>query len=317
MIQRWLSLFIVSVSILIGQSCSDQHRLQPIRLVYSNKVNYEPFIIANELGYFKEAGLNVQVKLVPGGIHAAEALITGSADAGAMGDAPAVILISRKAPVKIVARYGKGEKIHRLLTKSEIRTSEDLKGKRLGIQAGSSTHGGFLLWAESRGLEINDVKIVPLNPLDIPAAMQTNQIDAMAGSEPWPTNVENLCGDMVHELDDFSGFGNGFPHVLVVTKRLVDNYPEAVMKLIHVLEKAITYLIEHPDQAVEITSRHIGLSVQDQKKCTSRLIWGIGWDEQDLESIDKTARYMKRFGKIENVPNLDEYVNIPTFITDN
>ena len=291
-------------------SCDPNDGKHSIRLAYSNKVNYEPFIIANALGYYPAVGLNVQVKLVTGGIHAAEALITGSADAGAMGDAPAVILAARNAPVKIVARYGKGENIHRMIAANGIQTPADLKGRRIGIHAGSSTHGGFLLWAESKGLNINNMQIIPLNPLDMPAAMQTDQIDAMAGSETWPTNVENLCGEMVHELDDFSGLGNSFPHVFVATKRLINMQPDAVRKLIYATERAIDYIIEHPDRAANITSRHIGLSLEDQKKCTSRLIWGVGWDSHDSESMAITSEYMKRFGKIENVPNLDDYIDI-------
>ena len=314
--KKLLSLSIITITVLIGSSCFQTDPKSPIRLVYSNKVNYEPFIIANDLGYFKESGLNVQINLVPGGIHAAEALITGSADVGAMGDAPAVILVSRQAPVKIVARYGKGEKIHRLLAIDAVKVPEDLEGKRLGIQAGSSTHGGFLLWAESRELKIEDITVVPLHPLDLPEAMQTRQIDAMAGSEPWPTNVENLCGDTVHELADFSGLGNHFPHVLVVTKRLMANHPGAVKKLIYATSKATSFLIEHPEKAAKITSQQIGLSMQNQMRCTSRLNWGVGWDEQDSKSMEITSEYMKRFGKIEHIPDLEAYTDIQTVETN-
>ena len=91
---------------------------------------------------------------------------------------------------------------------------------------------------------------------------------------------------------------------------------DALNKLIKATEKAIKYLIEYPDKAAEITSQQIGLQLQDQKKCTSRLIWGIGWDMQDMTSMETTAKFMKRVGKIDNIPDLASYVD-KRFITIN
>jgi NitT/TauT family transport system substrate-binding protein len=280
-----------------------------ITLVYSNKVNYEPFIIAREKDFFKKEGLDVDAKVVVGGIQAAEALFTGSADAAAMGDAPAVILMSKNAPVKIVARYGEGDKIHRLLVSQMIKSPEELEGKRVGIQFGSSTHGGFLLWTKKIGLHIRAIHIIPLNPLDFPEAMNTNQIDAMAGSEPWPTNVEKLCKDKVYELADFSGLGNTFPHVLMVTERLITKYPEEVKKLVRAIGKAVAFINNEREKAAEITSKYIGLQMSDQIKCTARLSWNMGWKEQDLRSMQKTAEFLKEFGKINNIPNIIDFIN--------
>ena len=79
---------------------------QPLRLVYSHKVCYEPFIIARANHFFAAEGLDVEVKLVTGGIMAAESLLTGAADVAAMGDAPFLIAASRSRNVELLARYG-------------------------------------------------------------------------------------------------------------------------------------------------------------------------------------------------------------------
>ncbi len=280
-----------------------------ITFVYSNKVNYEPMIIATEKGYFEDEGLDIKVSTVVGGIQAAEAIATGSADAAAMGDAPAVMLMSKHLPVKVIARYGGGDKIHRLVSLRTITSPDDLEGKRIGLQLGSSTHGGFMLWASAHNLDISKINLVALNPLDMPDALNTGQIDAMAGSEPWPTNVETLCKDKVHELADFSGLGNSFPHVLVVTERLISKNPQAVEGLIRAIHRSVDYLKNNPDAASEITSKYIGLPKEIQKRCTNRLLWEIGWEDQDLQSMRITANFLKDFGKIEKVPDFDNFVD--------
>jgi len=310
--RKIISMLIVAflaIATLLITKITNTGQKKKITLVYCNKVNYEPFIIAREKGFFKEEGLNVDTKVVVGGIQAAEALFTGSADVAAMGDAPAIILISKNVPVKIVARYGEGDKIHRLLVSQIIKSPEELEGKRVGIQFGSSTHGGFMLWAKKIGLNIRTINIIPLNPLDFPEAMNTGQIDAMAGSEPWPTNVEKLCKDKVYELADFSGLGNTFPHVLMVTERLITKYPEDVKKLVWAIGKAVAFINNEREKAAEITSKYIGLEMSDQIKCTARLSWNMGWKEQDLKSMQKTAEFLKEFGKINNIPNIIDFIN--------
>jgi NitT/TauT family transport system substrate-binding protein len=300
---------VVGAAALLVTTSTSAGQKNKITLVYPHKVNYEPFIIAEEKGFFKEEGLDVDVKVVVGGIQAAEALAVGSADAGAMGDAPAVLLMSKNAPVKIAARYGSGETIHRLLASTDIKSPKELEGKRIGIQFGSSTHGGFMLWAKKTRLEISTVTIVPLSPLDLPEAMNTRQIDAMAGSEPWPTNVEKLCKDKVHQLADFSRLGNTFPHVLVVTHKLAARSPGDVKKLVRAITRAAGYIRNNSEKAAEITSKYTGLSIQDQVRCTARLSWEIGWMEQDLKSIQKTAQFLKDFGKISEIPDMVEFIN--------
>ncbi len=280
-----------------------------ITFVYSNKVNYEPMIIATEKKYFEDEGLDIKVATVVGGIQAAEALATGSADAAAMGDAPAIMLMSKNIPVKIVARYGGGDKIHRLVALHNIISPEGLEGKRIGLQLGSSTHGGFMLWASANNVDMSKVHIVALNPLDMPDALNTGQIDAMAGSEPWPTNVETLCRDKVYELADFSGLGNTFPHVLVVTERLIEKNPQAAEGLIRAIHRSVEYIKNNPDGAAEITSKYIGLPKKIQKRCTNRLVWQIGWEDQDLQSMHITAKFLKDFGKIKEIPDFHNFVD--------
>jgi len=115
-----------------------------ITIAYSEKVNYETLIVANEEGMFADHGLNVSTKLVTGGILAAEALITGSADLAAMGDAPAVQVITKDTGAKIVARFIGASGMHRIIACNFIVEPKDLEGKEVGLQETSSSHGAFM-----------------------------------------------------------------------------------------------------------------------------------------------------------------------------
>ena len=281
---------------------------KPLRLVYPNKVCYEPFIIANAQGYFAEEGLNVESKLVTGGIMAAESLMTGAADVAAMGDAPFLIAASRSRNVRLLSRYGGGSKMHRVISSSKLTDISALEGARVGIQMGSSTYGAFLAWCKHEGIDSAKIQFIPLSPLDMPQAMQSGQLDAMAGSEPWPSNVESLCGDKVHELTDFSVLNNSFPLVVAAKASIVEKRQQDMAALLRALDKAITFMQEQPDQAVKIIAAAIGLPEQQQRKCTYQLSWGLGFTNQDRDSLSMTAQHLRDLGKIDEIPAISAFI---------
>ncbi|MEM0449611.1 MAG: ABC transporter substrate-binding protein [Methanomassiliicoccales archaeon] len=271
-------------------------------LTYSNKFNYEPFIVAVEKGYFIDENLNITTMVVSGGIQSAEAIITGSADVGAMGDAPAIILLDRNPSARILCRYSGGEGLHRYIAQDYITQPKDLEGRKVGIQMGSSTHGSFLQWMKKNDVNMSKVTLVPMNPSDMPNAMNTKQIDAMAGSEPWPTNVERLCGGSVHQIGDSSGLGNTFPLLFMASGKALEEKPEAIKAAMRALQRAIDFINQNYNESVDICSRKIGLSIEDTRRSMQKQFFAIGFDDTDLQSLEQTAEFLLENGRISAIP---------------
>ena len=307
---------LVAVIIIVSTAVGAALLLQPqdeeasISVAYSEKVNYETLIVANANGYFQDEGADVTVKLVNGGIEAATALITGAVDLAAMGDAPAVQLISQSQGAKIVARLAGGEGIHRFISWNDVQEPKDLEGKKLGIQQTSGTHGAFLQWAEANDVDVKNITFVYLNPRDIPLAMQSRQIDAMGGSEPWAVNTENLCGDDVHELGNSSGLGSTFPIVLVASERALDDKPEAIKAVLKALDRGNGFIKSNWTEAMEICAGRTGLSIDDQSRCSGFQFYELGFNGTDVESMNMTARSMMDFGKISQMPEVMAHVDL-------
>jgi NitT/TauT family transport system substrate-binding protein len=274
-----------------------------LTITYSNKVDYEPFIVAEELGYFEEEDLNVTTLVVSGGIQSAEAIMTGAADVGAMGDAPATQLLDKNTDAMIVCRYSGGEGMHRYIAQEDILTPKDLEGKKVGIQMGSSTHGSFMQWADANGISMSDVTLVPMNPADMPSAMETGQIDAMAGSEPWPTNVEKVCGEKVHEIGTSKDLGNTFPMLMMASGKAVDEKPEAIKAAVRAIERAVDYINLNYEESAAICANHTGLTMQEQMRCMDSLFFEVGFDQSDLESLNQTAGFLLENDKISAIPD--------------
>jgi len=281
-----------------------------LAVAYSNKIDYEPLILAADLKLYEKHGLDVDPLIVTGGIQAAEALATGTVEVAAMGDSPAIILLSKYDNMRIMARYGGGEGMHRFVARSDITSPKDLEGKRIGIQFGSSTHGAFLAWCEANHLNVSRMELVPISPTDMPEAMATGQIDAMAGSEPWPTNVENYCGSSVHEIGNSTGLGNIFPLVLVTTTGVISEKTSTLRRFIEVLSEAVAMINEDRELAASRCCNYTGLSQKDQLHCMAPLFYEIGFDEGDIESMYKTASFLFDYGKIDKIPVLEDRLDL-------
>jgi len=297
----------VGAALILSSSPEDEYALT---VAYSEKMNYEPLMVAKDKGFFTDAGLNVTSAIVTGGIQAAEALMTASADVAAMGDAPAVQLISQGIGAKIIARITGAEGMHRIIADSNIVEPSDLEGKRVGMQQSSSSQGAFLQWCAANGVNTANVTFVWLNPTDLAQAMATKQINAMVGSEPWAINTENLCGASVHELGNSSGLGSTFPIVIVASEKALKEKGEALERFLAALDRANEYILSDWDDAMAICASHTGLSVEDQSKGSGLQFFELGFNETDVQSIAMTAMYLLDLEKIEAVSVIMDHVDL-------
>ncbi|MFZ3048199.1 MAG: NrtA/SsuA/CpmA family ABC transporter substrate-binding protein [Desulfatirhabdiaceae bacterium] len=270
-----------------------------IRLAYGKKIQYAPQIIAVEQNFFKAEGLHIQPLILSTGPQAAEALITGAADAAAMGDAPAVFAAASGRPLKIIAAYGTSEDMHRIVASanSGIHSPSDLKGKRVAIQFGTSTYGAFLLFCQKHAIEKDDIGLINLSPTDMPIAMQSGQIDAAVGSEPWPSNIEEkVVGS--YPVISLSGLGNEYPHVMVVSEKLSIQNPEAVVAMMRALQQAIDMINLQPHQAAEIVAGVTGVPAHREMKSLQTIHWKLRLDEAIRNSLMQTADMFKQQNKL-------------------
>ena len=281
-----------------------------IRMAYVQKIHYAPTIIAVKQGYFQAEGVKIKpVILAAGsGIVAAEALISGSADAAVMGDAPAIYAVASGKPVKIVASYGGGEKMHRIIAgkNSGIHAAKDLVGKTIAVNFGSSTHGALMLYLKKNELDLRLVKTINLNSSDMPEALVTGQIDAVAGSEPVPSTVEmGVPGS--YELATLSGLGNSFPLVLLVSAELAADNPRAVSALVRAHAAAVDLMNQDPKRAAGVIAGATGATPQFELKVMQALEWRVRLDREVRDSLAQTRDFLFDIKKIPTKPDLDKF----------
>lgn len=277
------------------------------RLAYTAKGHYAPQFLASRKGFFAKDG--VRVRDVPlgmsAGVAAAEALVSGSADVAVMGDVPALIALASPRDCVLVAAYGGGEKMHSIITtgKTGIAAPADLAGKRLGVQFGSSTHGAVALFLKHLGLAPSAVTLVNMPQKDLIEGLTSGSIDALAASEPTPTlALGKIPG--ARELACLSGLGNDYPLLIVADRAYAKAHPEAIRAVVDGTRQAVAWINADPDGAARETALVTGAPADLEAAGMRRLDWQVRLDEPVLKSLEQTAAFLHRVGKLKTLPDV-------------
>lgn len=219
-----------------------------------------PAYLAIEKGYFKEAGLDVELVRFEAPNQIIDALLLGQVDlsspSGAMG-ITGIADFKNPGKLKIYAAGGGDSEIQNdaILVKkdSSIQSFDDLRGKKLGIVAGSIQWRTIArdILAKNNLVADQDVALVEI-ALGLQAeSLATGQIDALLGIEPIPTIVKSkgIGKEIVDHAttryiaDPFYA-GAGIIRVDFATQN-----PNTTKKVLEILQRAIQEISENPNAA--------------------------------------------------------------------
>jgi NitT/TauT family transport system substrate-binding protein len=120
--------------------CADARAADKVRVTIPvfSEVDYAPFYLGTDKGYFAEEGLEVELVGAGGGV-ATPALISGDVQFSGSPSA-AISAILKGAPLKIIYVMRDRPPYQLWASDPAIRTLEDLKGKQVGVVSRGDTH---------------------------------------------------------------------------------------------------------------------------------------------------------------------------------
>lgn len=237
--------------------CLGAARAETVSLMVGgqSKQIYLPVVLAANLGYFKDEGLDVRVMSEPAGVEAADEMLAGAVQ-GAIGfyDHNIELQSLGKYTVSVVQLGIAPGEVEMVTNRApHVTTVADLKGRRLGVTGlGASTD--FLtryLLAEA-GLKPGAAVLVPVSAGDtLIAAMKAGQIDAAMTTEPTVSRL--IASDRAHVLVDLrtdkatrAALGGPYPAAcLYMEAGWVDAHRPTVRRLVAALVRALRYIATH------------------------------------------------------------------------
>lgn len=195
-------------------SSAPSGEMTTVRVGYVPVMVYAPVFVAQERGYFKDEGLNVELVPVQGGSEPVVQLAAGNFEA-AVGGAGAGLFNAAARGVKftIVAPMHSERPpdttplVISAKRADEITSVADLKGKKVAINAtGAATEYWLAEALKQGGLTFDDITLSSVGFRDVPAALENGSLDAAMLGEPLVTiNEDNGVVSVLSE-DFIDGF---------------------------------------------------------------------------------------------------------------
>lgn len=147
-----------------------------------------PVFIAQDKGYFKQAGLEIELKFFDAAQPIAVATASGDVDFGVTAFTAGLYNLAGKGALKVIGGMSREKAGYPLIGyfasnnahASGLKTPKDLAGKRIAVtQTGSSFHYSLGLLADKYGFKLADIKVLPMQSLsNAAAALKGETVDA-------------------------------------------------------------------------------------------------------------------------------------------
>src|SRR4051794_1063540 len=156
---------------------------------------YLPLTIAEQKGFFKDEGVEVEILDFPGGAKALQALLGGSVDVVSGAYEHTISQQAKGQSIEALVLQGKYSAIVLAMTKqkaAQFKSPKDLKGWKIGVTApGSSTNMFVNILLAKDKLPPDSVSIIGVGAgAGAVAAMQRGEIDAVANLDPVIAQLE-------------------------------------------------------------------------------------------------------------------------------
>jgi NitT/TauT family transport system substrate-binding protein len=228
------------------------------------KLIYLPARLTEQLGYFKDEGLDVELLSQPAGVDAENELLAGAVQ-GVVGFYDHTIDLQTKGKeVKAIVVFGQvpGE-VEMVSTKASatVKSMADVKGRTLGVTGlGSSTSFLTQYLAGQRGIQTNEYTMLPVGAdASFIAAIKQNRIDAGMTTEPTVSALEKsgdakVLVDMRSVEGTRAALGGTYPaSSLYVQAAWADAHKADAAKLAHAFVRTMQFI--HTHSAEEIAAK--------------------------------------------------------------
>lgn len=276
---------------------------EPVRIGYlTGDIHQSPFFIAYDKEWYQEEGIAPIKKEYLYGIPQMMDFMAGELDAGYVGCPPAMIAASKGAEIVILSSSNKEGSA--IVARPGINNVKELDGKKVGDPGIGSIQDILLGMVEEEfGITVTRVHY---GVTELPLALERGDIDAFIAWETFCADaVTRGIGTIIYTSHDI--LPDHQCCVLWVSKKLYDEKPDVVKKLVRVHVRALKYIIENSTGAQQLIASITGRSTAVVQEAWPRMAWGY---HVNADSMITFANAMIAKEKInpKDVPDVNAFV---------
>ncbi len=251
---------------------------------YGGIAGYQlPIWVNKETGICKKYGIELEPLLIAGGALNMQALLAGSIEMSQNSASSAIQAELRGAPVVVVAALENRMPLQ-IVARPEIKTPQQLIGKKIGILRFGGSNDTGVQWALRRWkIDPRQVTILQTGATNARlTALTLGQIDATILSYPEIYLVRKLGMNVLADIGDFSAYPNTS---LIFTRSFIEKQRPLAKNLLRSQIEAIHYVRTNREGSIKILKKYLRVD--------------------DSEAINATYDFFSRRTELPPRPNFE------------
>jgi len=285
---------------------------EKITIAYSTSMGPLLVLIAFAKNDYAGQGLDAVAQPHEYGRLCLQALLDGKADIATTADTPIMFAAMNGRDIVILAQIqssAMNEGVFALKNRGITKPS-DLRGKKIGVTLG--TAGDYFLDAflEFHHLARKQIKTIHLAPSQMPSALRTGLVDAVAVWNPtlwllqkqWGTQGVVFFGEHIYK-ESFC---------LVAQKEYARKNPETIKKLLRALIEAETFAQKNPQEAQRLVAAFIPLNQNTVAELWDIFTPQITLTQELIFELENQTRWATKNNLVrrKQMPNYIDYLYI-------
>lgn len=292
-------------------------------------LTYLPTTLAQQLGYYKDEGLNVELQDLQGGSKALTAMVGGSTNVTSGYYEHTIQMQAKNQPIKAFVDMGQSSGLALLVApknEGKIKSIADLKGKNVGVTSpGSSTDMFVKFLLAKNGMQQTDAAVSAIGAgSSAVAAVEQNQVDAAVMLEPDVSVLAKRIGHdpvlledvrTVEGLKEVFDTGSWPSSSLYAKTEWLDQNKETAGKLAKAIKRTLEFIDGHSGEeiAAKMPEKFAGGDkelyakvIEDLKKTLSK---DGSFTEDGAQAVLKTQRVANPEVGDKDIKLEDTYTN--------
>ncbi|MGN6732380.1 MAG: ABC transporter substrate-binding protein [Candidatus Binatia bacterium] len=258
---------------------------------YGGIAGYQlPIWVNKEVGISRKYGIELEPLLIAGGALNMQALLAGSIEMSQNSASSAIQAALRGAPVVLVAALENRMPLQ-IVARPEIKTPQQLIGKKIGILRYGGSNDTGVQWALRRWkIDPRQVTILQSGATNARmTALSLGQIDATILSYPEIQLARKLGMNVLADIGDFNAYPNTS---LLLTRSFIEKQRPLAKNLLRSQIEAIHYVRTNREGSIKILKKYLRVD--------------------DSEAIDATYDFFARRTELPPRPNFEGVRSILT-----
>ena len=255
----------LALAVFIGAAAyfsSPNQTNSPIRIGINFWPGYEYLFLAREKGFYAAEAIEVDLVETASLDDLRRAYERGTID----GMASSIIEVvqatansGRVAQIALVPDFSDGADV--ILARDPIKSINDLKGKRVGMEIASLGQYIVTRALSVNGLTPEDIETVPLSQEQMVDAMASGAVDAVMTYPP--VSVELLNQENVNQIFDSADIPGEVADVVSFDPEVIKGRRDDIVKFTRAWNRALEYALANPDDAHQISGERMGITKEE------------------------------------------------------